>query len=163
MPSLTRRALCGSASALVIAALAACAGQTAAQITQTALNYASTIANGVASFITTAQGIPAATVATIITYAKDAANAAGSLSSSMTQTTAQPVVQQIGADVSNVAQAVQSYVQPNSTAANILADLQLAMPLLEAAVGIVTLAGAPLNAAAAMTRLQALPKAKLPS
>jgi hypothetical protein len=153
---ITRRTL---AVLLGATALSACAGQTAAQIGQQAATDAALIATGLENFLSMAQGVPPATAAKITVYAQDVQRLAASLSASMTASQAQPIVQQIAADVTAVAQAAAGLVPPGSQAAQILADVQLVMPLLQIVVGIVSpAAAAPGKADAARARLQALPR-----
>lgn len=139
-------------------AVTACAGQTAAQIGQTAALDAALIGTGLENFVSLSPNMPPGTLAKVTAYAQDVQKLATGLSASMTATQAQPVVQQIAADVTAVAQAVAGMVQPGSQAAGILADVQLVMPLLLLAVQITSPAAAvPGKAEAARTRLQALP------
>jgi hypothetical protein len=154
---ITRRTLAGTM--LATTALAACtAGQTSAQITQTVLSDAITIANSVLNMLPNLPNLPPNVVATVTTYGQQAIAAAQSLSASMTQTQAQPIIQQIQADVLAVASAVQPYLAGNTAASNLLTDIQLALPVLLAAVGLLTGAAASPGSTAAMARLRALPK-----
>lgn len=159
----SRRTLLKGATALAgVATLAACAGQTSAQLAQAAVTYAQDVANGLAAAVQAMVGLPAATVATITGYAKDAQQAAASLSTSLTQTAGQPIIQQIQGDVQAVQSDVESLLPAGSQAANILADvnavLQVLLPLVGIALAGVTPAVNPLVSAA---RLHALPRVVL--
>ena len=139
-------------------AVAACANQTPAQIAATAVTDAQLIATGLQNFAA-ASGTAPATAAKIAPYVADALKLAGTLSASMAATQAQPIVQQIAADVTDVAQASAGLVPAGSPAAQILADVQFVMPLLQIAVGLAAPAGAAAGSAdAARARLAALPK-----
>jgi flavin reductase (DIM6/NTAB) family NADH-FMN oxidoreductase RutF len=158
---ITRRKLSVAIPAVIgVGALAACAGKTAAQVTQEAVNDAEAIANGLSNFLQSAVGIPPNVVTTVTTYAKDAKTAADGLVAGMTQSAGQSIVNQISTDVSKTANAVQGLVQAGSVAANILSDIQLAMPILLTLLGLLGV-GAAENSGAAMDRLKALPKVAL--
>jgi maltose-binding protein MalE len=153
---ITRRTL---AALLPGVALAACTtGQTNNQIAQTVLNDAVTIANSLLNVLPNLPNVPAAVAGSVAMYAQQAIAAAQSLSTSLTQTQAQPVIQQIQADVEAVASAVQPYLAGNAAASGIVTDIQLALPVLLSAVGLITGAAASPGSTAAMTRLRALPK-----
>ena len=141
-------------------ALAACAGQTAAQIAQTAVTDAGLVANALSNVLPNLQGVPPDVSSLVATDAQKAVALAQSLVSTMTQASAQPIIQQIQTDANAVAAAVQPYVKPGSTAATILADVQVLLPVLLLAVGLAAPAAATPggDVAAARTRLAASPK-----
>jgi hypothetical protein len=146
-------------STVPMLAIAACAGQTAAQIGAQAVQDAALIATGLENFVSLAPNLPPGTLAKVTAAAQDVQRIAVSLSASMTASQALPLVQQIANDVSAVASAAGGLVPAGSQAAGILADVQLVMPLLEIVVGIVVpAAAAPGKADAARAGLAALPK-----
>jgi hypothetical protein len=154
---ITRRTLAGAM--LATTALAACTtGQTNNQIAQTVLNDAITIANSLLNVLPNLPNVPPTVAATVTMYAQQAIAAAQSLSTSLSQTQAQPIIQQIQSAVEAVASAVQPYLAANPTAAGIVTDIQLALPILLSAVGLITGASASPGSTAAMLRLRALPK-----
>ena len=141
-------------------ALAACAGQTATQVAQTAITDAGLVANALVSVLPNLQGVPPDVSSLVATDAQKAVTMAQSLNSTMTQASAQPIIQQIQTDATAVAAAVQPYVPPGSPAAMILADVQILLPVLLLAVGLAAPAPAMpgSDVAAARTRLAASPK-----
>lgn len=154
-----RTALLGT-SALTLAALAACAGQTAAQVTQEIITDGTGIANGLATFVTTAQGIPSTVAATITGWAKDAVAAAGKLSTAMSLSAGQTIAQQISTDVSSVAQAVAGFnIGPAAQALlnDLIVAIQIFLPLFVSIVGTATVVAPNSAGAAAMARLNAAP------
>lgn len=147
------------------AALAACAGLTAQQIGQAALNDVSNVANAMAITVTnlkTVGNIPPTVLSTIGTDATNAATAARNLSASMTQTQAQPVIQQVQTDVNTFLTDLGAFAT-NPTVQQIVQDIQLVMPLILLAAGMaVPAAAAPSGSVdAARARLAALPKVTL--
>jgi len=156
--NITRRSL--SALLLSGSALAACSttGQTTAQVVQAVLDGAVTVANGMLNVVPNLKGVPPATAAAITAAAQASMSLAQSLSTSMTQTAGQGVVQQIQADVEAVATAAQPYLANNPQAAAILTDVQLALPILLTAIGLLKGASVSPAQSAAMSRLKLLPK-----
>lgn len=147
---------------LATTAMSACAGtggQTPAQIAQTAITDAQLIANALSNVLPNLQGVSPAIASQVTMYAQQAVAAAQSLVATMTQAAAQPIIQQIQTDVTAVAATVQPYLKPGSTAATILSDAQVLMPLLLLAVGLTMQAAAKAgaNPDASRARLQALP------
>ena len=145
-------------------ALAACSqlkGASPQQIATVVVTDAQLVANGLASVLPAVSGIPANIEQTLSTAAKDAAQAAGDLTTTMTQNVAQPLVQRISGDVSLFAKDLAGFVN-NPTVKSILTDIQVLMPIIVTAVGLFLPAGAkaasPLEVEAARARLAALPK-----
>ena len=145
-------------------ALAACAGQqTATQVAQTAITDAGLVANALVSVLPNLQGVPPDVSSLVATDAQKAIALAQSLNSTMTQASAQPIIQQIQTDATAVAAAVQPYVPPGSPAAMILADVQVLLPVLLLAGGLAAPAAPAIatpgrDVAAARARLAASPK-----
>jgi hypothetical protein len=162
MPHLTRRHLL--ASTVLMVPVAGCAGLTAAQIASDAVTYGPDIANALLTVVGMVTTVPA----NVATDVQTAETVASQIVAGMTQTAAAPLVTQIGNALTDAASALTSgptpIVKPGSTAATILADAQLAMPLLQIAVGLLT-AGAtlggptPAQRMTAAARLHALPRA----
>lgn len=152
-----RRSLLFGVSAI---ALAACAnGQTAQQVTQNVVTNVGLIANGLVNFLAVSQGLPQATRDSVSGYARDISDIAGQISTAMSQNAALPLIQKISADIDAVASAVQGKLQPGSQGAIILADIREVLPLVQIAVGMVSLAAVPTaSPAGAQARLAALPK-----
>jgi len=154
---ITRRTL---AALLPAVALAACAGQTTSQLAQTIVTDAGLVANALTNVLPNLQGVPPGVADKVASYAQQAVGAAQSLVATITQAQAQPVIQQIQTDVNAVAAAVQPYVKPGSTAAVILADIQVLMPVLLLAAGLAlpAAARAGTNQDTSRARLEALPR-----
>lgn len=149
-------------AAVPVAALAACAGQTAAQVTQAALTYAADIANSIALAATAVQNVKnlpsTVPLAKIIAAAKDASDAAASLSTTMSENAAQPIAMQIQGDLQTVIATARPYVPANVQ--GYLDDASVVLPLLFAAIGMFSAAKAPLGAESAAARLHAAPRAR---
>lgn len=136
-----RAALRGSLLAGTALALAACStGLTAAQIAAQTVTDAKLLANGfsgVLAGLQTLHDIPAAS-ATIVTSALSSALAiAQSISSSMTTAAAQPLVTQIETDFSAALSALSVVTLPTPIS-GIIAAIQVVLPLVETAVGLIT-------------------------
>jgi hypothetical protein len=168
MSLLSRRAVLRTATALVGGTLilsdSACSTQQLA-IAQEAVTVAGVIANA-AALIVPGAGIAAA----VANYAADAIAASQKIVAGMQQTAAQPLAVQIETDVNNIITGILTpapgYTPPaaGSSTYKIITDLQTALPLLLAAVGVQTASaalGPQPDRHAALARLQALPKAKL--
>ena len=138
-------------------ALAACS-TTEAQVAQQVITDATTITNALLNVLPNVQGVPASTVTIVTADAQQAEALAATLSTTMTQVEGQAAVAQIQGYANDVIAAVKPYLAPGSQAANIVADIQLALPILLAAAQMVTTAAASPASAAAMGRLAALPK-----
>jgi hypothetical protein len=139
---------------------------TATNIAQDVVNEVGDFSNGVLTLATEIQGVPAATLTEIQTDAGEIKSLSSDISTTMTQQLGLPVVQQIGNYFTVVANDVKQYIQPNSTLATILSDLEIVLPLIEAGVGLLgKQAATPVSAdsqAAAKARLAQLPRVTKP-
>ena len=151
---MNRRHLLMTIPAIVVAACST----TQAQVAQQVITDATTITNALLNILPNVQGVPASTVTIVTADAQQAEALAATLSTTMTQMEGQAVVSQIQGYANDVIAAVKPYLVPGSQAANIVADIQLALPILLAAAQMVTTAAASPASAAAMGRLRALPK-----
>ena len=144
---------------LTTTALAACAGQTAAQIAQTVVADAQLVANALSNVLPNLQGVPPDVSGAVAMYAQKATAAAQSLVTTMTQAAAQPIIQQIQTDANAVADQVRPYLKQGSQAAQIMADVQLLLPVLLLAVGLAAPSAATPGASpdTARARLAVLP------
>jgi hypothetical protein len=96
-----KRAIAG-VSIIALLAVSACAGQTGNQVAQTVVTDANTLATGLAAELPALAALPGANAAAIAKIEADVADlqkATSALSASLTTTQAQPLVQQIEADV----------------------------------------------------------------
>jgi hypothetical protein len=143
---LFKRAIVG-VSVIALLAVSACAGQTAAQVTQTLLTDTTTMAAALKAempAIQAVQGIPAANVAQAQAALADLQSVAGMLNTSMTTTAAQPVIQKIVADVTTFNDAVLPFAGATPVA-GILEAANVLLPVLEVAVNLVSPVGAAAN------------------
>lgn len=154
-----RRALLVGASALIPAALlAACAGQTATQITQQVVTYGLDVANALATVVQGLVGVSPTTQATLVTDVQAAVTGAQGLSTALTTTEAQPFWQQVQSDLLAVTSAIGSAVQ-STQVQQILQDINLVLGVALPLVGLfVTAAPANADVQAAAARLHALPR-----
>ena len=151
MREMTRRALLRSTALVPVAAVVACAGQTAAGLPAQLLSDVQTLASGVAGILPTlgaVAGIPAATVSQVGGDIAELQQAAGTLSGVATTTAAQPVVQQIEGYV-NAIVGIAAPLLAATPAGPILAAATVLLPVIEAAVGLVLPPSAPPAAVAA--------------
>ena len=152
-------AVCGSA------ALAGCAGLKGVSTQQVAgvvLNDTQIIANGLASVVPALPNIPQNISITLTITAQDAAKTASDLSVNMTQVQAAPLVSKIDSYVQVFVKDLAT-IPTNKVVQGIMADVQILMPLVLTAVGLVlpvatSKAASPSQIAAARARLAALPK-----
>jgi hypothetical protein len=149
-----KRAIAG-VSVLALLAVTACAGQTAAQVTQTVVSDANTLATGLAAELPALAALPGANTVAIAKIEADVADlqkADAALSASLTTTAAQPIVQQIEADVNGLVSVGATLPLPASVSLAFQAA-EVLLPVLEAGVNMAVPVGAAANA---MTPAQAL-------
>lgn len=149
----TRRAVFSTAS---MVALAACAGQTAAQVSAqivTDLNNAVTALGNVVPALAKADPklIPAAVQTQILAYAAQAQGVLASVSTSMTATAAAPALQQAEADLNAILDALAAVPLIPPPYAEIIAAAAVAAPMIEGYIA--TLIGPTPKAATAPTQL----------
>jgi hypothetical protein len=145
----------------VVAVLAGCNGQTAAQIAQTVVTDVGNVANAALSVAPLLLGVPAPTLSEIETYASDISTLAGEITTAMAQTDGQPILSKINTYVTDLADDAKPYVAAGSTGATILSDIQTLMPVILAGVGILLAGSASdVDVSAARARLAALPRVK---
>lgn len=149
-----KRALVGVA-ALALLSMSACAGQTAAQVTQTVVTDANAIATGLAAELPALAALPGANTVAIAKAEADVADiqkVSSTLSTSLTASQAQPVIQKIEADV-NALVAVGATLPLPPQVATAFQAAEVLLPVLETSVNLVAPVGASPNA---MTPEQAL-------
>lgn len=151
-----RQLLAGAAAFPFVAALAGCAGTTAAgSALQQAISDAGLIATGLAGALKqlAAASFSAPILVKATTAVADIQAAVAALASAASATAAQPLVQRIGADVNAVVGVLAGLPLP-APVSTALTAASVLLPVIEAAVGIVVSAVAP-HAQSAMTPAQA--------
>jgi hypothetical protein len=142
-----KRAIAG-VSVIALLAVSACAGQTGNQVAQTVVTDANTLATGLAAELPALAALPGANTAAIAKIKADVADlqkATSALSASLTTTEAQPLVQQIEADVNALVAAGATLPLPAGVSVAFQAA-EVLLPVLEAGVSMAVPAGAAANA-----------------
>lgn len=149
----SRRTLLTSGAALL--ALAGCQSRSTAGagLAKQVVDDAAAVAGGLQAVLgplVAVVGLSPATAATVSNLVGDAAAVAKQLSAAMTTSAAQPLVQQIEADVNGVVAALASLPLPPTISMALMAA-QVLLPVIEAAVNLVATPAPPKAAASGMT------------
>lgn len=139
MQIMTRRALLRSTALVPIAALAACNGMSAAQIGQQVAGDVSLLGTGLAGALpglVSLKVLTGADVSKVSGLVGQLTQLASGVSSALTQTAAQPVIQQIGGVLAQIA-AVAGPLLPPPWGTAIMAA-QVLFPVIASAVGLIS-------------------------
>lgn len=160
MSQITRRALLRSSALAPVALAVGCSQLSSAAIALPAIAADfTTVADAVTSILpalSSIAGITTGTIATITGWIGTIEKAAGAVASAASNSAAQPLVTTLMNGVSGVIAALSGVKLPSSVS-TILADAQTLLPVITAAVGIISnipLAADPAAVAAARSRLE---------
>ncbi len=139
---ISRRSLFAGFSGASLLALAGCAGLTGQQVAQKVVTDVELIASGFAKALPTVKAIPASTTTLVVGYMNEAVTLAQGISSSLTQTAAQPLVGKIVNDVNAAIQAAALLPLPPPIQ-QMFAAVGILLPILEVGVGLPVTVSAP--------------------